>query len=339
VVAGLLLRCYHYFRDPAVWHDEAALIINVLGKSFAEMLGPLFCSEAAPPLFLWVEKAVVLLLGDDSLVLRLVPFLASCGSLLLLAWLARRILRPEAVPWAVLLAAFSDRLLWHACEAKPYALDVLAAVGLPSLFWATRDWLLPRRLLLFAAVAPITICLSFPGCFLLGGVLVAFLPDVWRDRNFRSRAAYVGLAAAVFGSFLFLALGPIRAQHCGDLESCWVKCFPDWHRPWLLPWWSLKRTVEVVDYCFRPLGGALLLLGLAGACLLWRQGQRGLLVLLLLPIGLAWVAGCLHAYPYTGARVMAFALPALALLTAVGTAAAISRARAGTAKAMTGAAA
>jgi hypothetical protein len=145
---------------------------------------------------------------------------------------------------------------------------------------------------------------------------VAFLPDVWRDRNFRSRAVYIGLAAAVFGSFLFLSLGPIRAQHCGDLESCWVKCFPDWHRPWLFPWWSLKRTVEVVDYCFRPLGGALLLLALAGVLLLWRQGQRGLLALLLLPIGLAWVAGCLHAYPYTGARVMAFALPALALLIA-----------------------
>src|ERR1700748_299826 len=83
---GLALRSYHYLRNPSVWHDEAALIVNVLGKGFRELLGPLFFAEAGPPLFLWVERAVSLVLGDSTFALRLLPFLASCAGLLLFAW-------------------------------------------------------------------------------------------------------------------------------------------------------------------------------------------------------------------------------------------------------------
>src|SRR5688572_7392603 len=89
---GLGLRCYHYLRNPSVWHDEAALMLNVLDKGYAELLGPLQFSEAAPPLFLWLEKAVSLVLGDGTLALRLVPFLASCASLAGLAWVAKKAL-------------------------------------------------------------------------------------------------------------------------------------------------------------------------------------------------------------------------------------------------------
>ena len=32
---GLALRAAHYLRDPSIWHDEAALLLNVLGKDFA----------------------------------------------------------------------------------------------------------------------------------------------------------------------------------------------------------------------------------------------------------------------------------------------------------------
>src|SRR5260221_10638968 len=77
VRSGLALRSYHYLRVPAVWHDETALVVNVLDNDFASLLGPLRWHEAAPPLFLWVERAVVLILGDDLLALRLFPFLAS----------------------------------------------------------------------------------------------------------------------------------------------------------------------------------------------------------------------------------------------------------------------
>src|SRR5919199_746314 len=77
---GLGLRAYHYLSNPTIWHDEAALILNVLSKGFAELLGPLFYSEAGPPLFLWLERAAVLALGNSTFALRLLPFLASCAA-------------------------------------------------------------------------------------------------------------------------------------------------------------------------------------------------------------------------------------------------------------------
>src|SRR5262249_10591781 len=153
------LRTFSYLRNPSVWHDEAALVLNVLGQGFADLLGPLFYAEAAPPLFLWAERAVVLLLGDSTYALRLLPFLASCAALLLLVPVARALLRPAAVPWAVLLFAFNDHLLWHATEAKPYSLDVLVATALLALWCRTRGWSLERQLLLYAVLAPAVIFL------------------------------------------------------------------------------------------------------------------------------------------------------------------------------------
>ncbi len=153
-------------------------------------------------------------------------------------------------------------------------------------------------------------------------------------RSLASIAAYGLLTGLILLSFLLLLLGPIRAQRTVGLEVYWGPEFPCWDRPWLVPWWSLKATVGILDYCFRPLGGLLLLLALLGGWLWWTQGQRswlpgfrradrpdftrGYLLLLVGPLGLGWLAGLLHAYPYAGTRVMVFALPALALL--IGTA-------------------
>src|SRR5262249_44345098 len=146
-------------------------------------LGPLRFHEAAPPLFLWIEKALSLLLGDGVDALRLAPFLASCAALLLMVPIARALLPPRAVPWALLLFACSEQLSWHACEAKPYALDVLAATLLLALHVKTRAWSLTARLLGLAALAPVLIFLSYPACFLFGGALLALAPAVWRDHR------------------------------------------------------------------------------------------------------------------------------------------------------------
>jgi hypothetical protein len=319
VVIGLGLRAYHYLRDPSLWHDEAALVLNVIGKGFGELLGPLRFAEAAPPLFLWAERAVVLLLGDGTYALRLLPFLASCAALLLFLPVARGLLRPAAVPWAVLLFACNDHLLWHACEAKPYSLDVLAATGLAALWVRTRGWPPERQGLLYAALAPFVIFLTYPGCFLLGGLMLALLPALWRERS-RLGPWLAGSALALSAgvAFLLLYLGPARAQRTVEMEGCWTDGFPPWHRPWYVPVWVVKSTLDVALYCCAPAGNALIVLLIAGAVALWRRGQRPALLLLLAPAGLALVASLVGGYPYTGSRVLAYLTPAVVLLIAEG---------------------
>ncbi len=215
-----------------MWHDEAAVAVNVLNRGYAELLGPLTFHEAAPPLFLWLEKTVCLVLGDGVFALRLPAFLASCAALPLLAWAAGRLLEPRAVLWALFLFAVSDMLSWHACEAKPYAFDVLAAVVLVALHAATQTAPVGRRLIVFSAAAPALIFLSYPAIFLYGGVLAAAALAVWREKKLAAWAALGLLAAAVAGPFLAVLLGPIHAQHDETIASCWKGFFPDYAQPW-----------------------------------------------------------------------------------------------------------
>jgi hypothetical protein len=317
-VLGVALRSVHFGRNPAMWHDEAALVLNVIQKGFMALLGPLLHAEAAPPLFLWIERAMVLMLGDGTYALRLVPYLASFAMVVLIWIAARRWLEPEAAAWAVLLLACSERLLWHACEAKPYAVDALLGLAIISLYEYSLGWPLNRRLLVFAALAPVAVWLSFPGCFLFGGVLLVSLNDVRHRKHASTWACYGLLALLVLGSFTALYLGPIHAQRNVAMDSCWVRTFPDWHRPWLIPWWFVVSTVEVVDYCLRPLGGVLVGVALVGGIRLWRDNRRHLVGLIIIPMLLAAAAALMHAYPYTGARVMVYALPGIVLLTAAG---------------------
>ncbi|HUY35221.1 MAG TPA: hypothetical protein VMV69_20920 [Pirellulales bacterium] len=317
---GLALRLYHYLREPSLWHDEAALVINVLHKDFGQLLGPLFFSEAAPPLFLWLERAVVFLLGDGVHALRFVPLAASCLSLLLLAPLARHCLAPASVGWAILLFGCSDRLLWHACEAKQYSVEACLSVALLALYFRTAAWPLPRRLALFAFLAPATLWLAYPGCFLYGALLLAFWAEVRKARAPAAWMTYGLLNAAVFCSFALLIAGPMQAQRDQTIVECWqgMRQFPDWRRPASVPLWTLQSTLDLVGYVCKPVGLLLAPLAVVGVVVLWRRGARDVLLLLLAPIGLAYAASCLQSYPYGGMRVMAYAAPAIVLLVAAG---------------------
>jgi hypothetical protein len=329
--AGVGLRAYHFVRDPSMWHDEAALVLNVLQKGFGELLGPLRFAEAAPPLFLWVERAVSLSLGDTTPALRLLPFIASGLVVALVARAGRALGGTSLALWATLLVASSDRLLWHACEAKPYSVDALCAAGLIGLHLAVRERPPCRQFLVFTAVAPLIIWVSYPGCFLLGGVALSFVPRLWRDRRPTAWLGWLLFGAVVVGSFAALYLGPARAQRCGTMEQCWTGHFPDWNRPGSVPLWSIASTLEVFRYCFAPVGYLFVVFAAIGVQRLWREGRGDFLLLTLSPLGLNLLAAFAHGYPYGGCRVCVHAAPGLALVIAAGIRASIeASARRGT---------
>jgi hypothetical protein len=321
VLLGLGLRSFHYLRDPPVWHDEAAQIYNILNKDFGDLLGPLFYSEACPPLFLALEKVVALVLGDGSLALRLIPFLASCLTLVVQVIVARRLLPRQAVLWFALLLGCSDRLLWHACEAKPYAVDVLTATGLFALWWhegcAQAQGRLSPFLALCALLSPLLIFLSFPACFLLGGLALAVLADVVRGRR-AAFSTYVAFVTVLGGAFVVLDLTAIQAQKNERIVSCWAEMFPSWHEPWLVPALVGWRLTEVARYTAVPAGNLLSVLAVVGCIRFWRGGQRRLVLFLTAPLALNVVAWLTHCYPLEASRVVVYAAPAVLLLIAAG---------------------
>lgn len=318
VLMGLALLTFHSLRQPALWHDEAAMVLNVLVKDLSEVCGPLLYYSSNPPLFLCLERLALLTLGDSLLALRFPTFLASVASLILFAFTLRHWVSKRVALALTLLFGCSDRFLWHGTEAKPYAVDLLVSTGVLALYTASRTWSLHGRLTLFACLAPLLPWLSYPAIFVVGGLFVALFPEVRGSRSAIPWGIYTVGAAAVAGSFVLLAQGPIRAQRCPEMDSCWTAMFPDWQRPWLIPLWLVRSTVGVFSYCCQPIGIVLVVPTVLGVKSLWQRGERKVVLLLVAPLVLTLMASLAGKYPYGGARVLFFATPAILLLSGAG---------------------
>jgi uncharacterized membrane protein len=218
VVFGVICRLSQYTANTSLWHDEAFVALNVLHKSFAELLGPLDWHEAAPPGFLVLEKLAVSTLGRSEYALRLIPFLAGLAGLICFAGMARRISGSGLeVFWAVLLLAASSKLIGQASEAKHFTLDLLWAALLCWSAVRIRHLHAPgRSLLAWGALGAIGLWLSFASLFVFAGTSLALAPRVLRGWRWQERTAYVAANLAVLASLGFL-LGPIRAQATGQL--------------------------------------------------------------------------------------------------------------------------
>ena len=315
IALGVVLRLVHYLRNPDVWHDEAALLVNVVERGYSRLLDPLTFHEAAPPLFLFAERWIAVHFGDAELTLRLLPLVASCAALVVFLPLARTV-RAALVPVAVLLVASSNQLIGHSVEAKPRSTSWSRPLSAPrswrrargrprggrSCSRQRRRWLwgelsgrLRRRrnrLRPASGRAARTACRGMGRSGTTG------------DRHRGERRVAPGdsyPSAALVGDLCRLAR---RVSHPAHTGSALV--------------WLARSAVGIADYCYRPIGGVLLVPIAIGARVLVRRGDRALAAMLLAPIAFAALAGATRQYPFTGARVMMFALPALSVLAAEG---------------------
>lgn len=316
VGVGVALRVIPWARNPPLWQDEAALVLNVIHLDFADYFGPLIHHQAAPSLFLAMERIALLVLGDSELALRLPILLLGCLSLVLFALVARRSLDPVPAAVATGLFAVSDRLIWHATEVKPYAVDALVAVLVAWVYVRTRHRSFAAQCGLWTILLPVLVWFSYPTCFVAGGLLLGLLPAAIRS-SWTGRLAYLVAGVVMAGSFAVLALGPARAQRDAALTDYWVSQLADWNRPFHVPVWAVGALFEVDRYALMPVGQALLPLAVVGALRMARSDRR-LLTVLLAPCGLTLLAALLGRYPFGGGRVNVFLAPGFILLVAAG---------------------
>src|SRR3989338_11217817 len=77
ILIGIIFRFYRYLYNKALWLDEAMLSLNIVERSFLELLKPLDYRQNAPIGFLMIEKFFVNIFGNNEYSLRLFPF--TCG--------------------------------------------------------------------------------------------------------------------------------------------------------------------------------------------------------------------------------------------------------------------
>ncbi len=318
---GILCRVAQFLSNRSLWHDEVSMTLNLVGKSFAELLGPLAREQAAPPLWSMLQRATVLLFGASEYSLRFWPMIAGIVSLLLFHSLAWKALSPPAVPVAMLLFAVSDWLITHGAEVKPYSSDLVVAVALLAAAISRA----PRRsaldsLGMATALAVPAIWLSFPAVFVYGAIS---LTVGWRMAAAPPQArkpwlAYLALNALVAASFMSLLLLSVSRQSSKYLTDYWAEGYPTAQPLWKLPLWLLEVHYNLWDYAYAPMGWLSLALSAFGVWAFWRGGRRSHLAFLLLPLGLTFAAACIKRYPYLGNRLMLFAVPCVLLFTSEG---------------------
>jgi hypothetical protein len=335
---GILWRIVKFALAMPVWGDEAMLAVNLLDRSFPDLVKPLQYAQVAPLGFLAGEWAALRTFGLGEFAIRLFPFVCGLAALFLFYRLARQLLSPVGAMIALGTFAVGTYTARHAVELKPYAGDQLAAVALllpAALYLKTGR---ARWLWILAAVAAPAISISFPACFIVAGIGLTLLFPALKSRRPSALAATALFGLLAVAAFAAIYLVSIRGQYdaTGDsMREYWSDSFPP-SNILHLAWWLLD--VHAGNMLAHPFGGkhfasaGTLLVCLAGGWTLWTirhadpqnhlapaVSARWLLPLLLLPFVFTLIAAAARRYPYGGsARIAMHLAPAICLLAGLG---------------------
>ncbi len=296
---GLLLRLRRYLFARSLWLDEAALAVNILERDPLALTGPLEFGQVAPYGFMLLTKGIAAVLGPSELALRLVPFLAGVGSMILLAVLLRRLVSPLASLLGLAVLAVSPPQIKYAAELKPYATDVAVALVLLLLLLQRErreNGGTTRRTWLLIGVG--AVWLSYPSVFVLASVGVADTVRTLTERHWerlrRWLPVYAGWALSFALSLPQVAAGRARLDQLSHWQSGFMPVPPRTmaHLEWFLD----RYLAAFEDLLGVPVWSGIALLTLVGLVLLWR-GQPILGATVVGTIAFLLAASGMEVYP------------------------------------------
>lgn len=322
-----MARTVRYGLGFPIWGDEAFVAVNFLYRGFADMIAPLLYGQIVPLGSMWTTLVVTKLGGVNEWSLRLVSYLAGLASLLLFARFCWRSLRPRVAVLSIAFLAGAILPIRHAAELKPYASDLLLALGVTmGAAWVHAAPRAFGRWLALALLAAVAVWCSYPVVFVIAGVATVLLLRVARERSMAALAGWLVFALASAASVVAMVVlyaQPHAAAAAGlvDIEM-WKRAFPPLDQPWKLPaWLVLIHTGNMFAY---PAGGpngastATFVLFLVGCGYFWRA-RRDLFWLLLSPLPFAFVAALLKRYPYGAeTRTSLFLAPLICVMAGAG---------------------
>jgi hypothetical protein len=320
IAYGAMLRLAQYLSNRSLWLDESKLALNIINRSFVQLLKPLDYAQGAPLGFLMLERSAVQVLGPGEYALRFFPFLAGVISLLLFYQLAKQSVSSRAVTIALGLFALSAPLIYFSSEAKQYSGDMaIALLLLLSAIYCASHKLTLWRATIFGLLGAASIWFSHPAVFVLAGVGMSSAWPCRGDERW-SRIGTFSIAFTLwglsFGICYQLFLRHLNADH--GLLDYWNYSFPPSHLFSVAAVeWFTSNFFGIFQY---PVG--LELSGIAAfaflvGCFAMVSHKRQELSILLSPILVALVAAWAHKYPFNG-RLLLFAVPALLLIIAEG---------------------
>ena len=315
---GIVVRVAQYVWNRSLWADEAVLALNIVNRSFWELLQPLDYDQGAPLGFLMVEKLAVQVFGNNEYALRLFPLICGVVSLFLFYGLAKRFIQGWGITIALALFASLHYLVYYSSEVKQYSSDVAIALFCSLL---SLRLLSPKLgiydVLILSLGGAIAIWFSHPAIFVLAGVGgCCFLLKLVKKEEIKL-TNYLAIYSSwiiSFIAFYFISIKNLSSDE--DLLTSWQKAFPSFPLDII---WYLDAFGK---FFYRPLGfngpfdGLAIIIFVVGCIAYYHRNKRSLLIIVS-PILVTFLASAIQKYPFRS-RLVLFLTPFVILLIAEG---------------------
>src|SRR5262245_41095752 len=124
LLAGVITRVQ--FLDRSLWLDEAWVANSIRAASLQQAIYYDDWLQTTPPLFIALSRLVTAVFGTSYVAFRALPAFSGIVSVLLLSFMALRLLKPSFAMVAILLFVFSPRVILYSQSLKQYSTDVIA---------------------------------------------------------------------------------------------------------------------------------------------------------------------------------------------------------------------
>lgn len=329
MLLGIILRLRQYIANRSLWVDEASLALNIINRTYMELLQPLDYDQGAPLGFLVIVKLTTGILGNQDFILRLIPLLSGILSLVLVYQITVEYLGKSALV-ALLMFSVSGAMIAYSAELKQYSTDVLIALLLIYLtLRILRGEERGRNIVLLGLVGIIAILMSHPAVFTLPVVGLVMAGSVFLKKDYSQLYRLVASGFVWVVTLLFIYMISLRNLVGNEnLQKYWSDSFAP-----MLPWehldWYRKVFISLMPHIspsffpyfiqnFDPrylMNACLVLMLLGGASFLIRNTPVA--ILLGLPISFMFIASALRLYPISE-RFLYFWFPSLLFLLAEG---------------------
>ncbi len=326
IVFGIVIRLIQYISNRSLWADEAVLALNIVNRSYSELTQPLDYDQVAPIGFLWIEKFLVNLLGNNEYVLRLFPLIAGMVSLFIFAIIARRYLENLGRVIAILLFSTLSSIVYYSTEVKQYSTDILISLLLCYLLAPYgRKKLTTCQTIIKSILVVIFLWFSHPAIFILAAMGSVELANLILNKNTDQFKQKTIIFASGLLSFSILYFGFLnQANDNQNLFNSWGDAFPN--HPLNIIWY----LDAFGKFFYKPLGFeyykifgfvinldaiaiTLFLLG----CFSYFHKNKIIFCTLLFPLLTTFAGAALQLYPFRN-RVVLFLIPFFIIAIAAG---------------------
>lgn len=303
---GAILRLVQYLFNKSLWLDEAFISLNILNRSYIELLEALDFNQGAPAGFLILTKLLTQIFGDSEYVLRCLPISCSLISLILFYKLAKHCLEPKETLIVLSLFSVIDPLIYYSSEVKQYSCDVAITLllYLLALYLLNKNELTFKQSIISGIIGAISIWFSHPAIFVLLGtgitlIMLCINKKLWKkiDKLFISIALWIL-------SFIILYYANLSKLNTNAIEYFGIDSFMP--TPLNISWiyYKLRDVFYFIQLAHYGLPQALFIVG---AIYLFLK-KRYLFYILISPIPIALLVSSLHKYPFTH-RLLLFLTP------------------------------